>query len=176
MTEQADSHHDLADGADVSVSASEALGLWRRDGQSNGQAAEAASPDAAGRALGGKRVLIADDEGEYRRSVTDMLSSSGCRIDVASDGAEACELLADNRYDLVITDVSMPGATGYDVFVTAKAAHRDTGVILMTAFSYDPDHAIVRALKAGAGDVLLKPFPAEDLLKRCDGLLAGAEA
>jgi len=176
MTEQSDFHHDVVDATDKTCPAPETMGQWWSDTGVEALATDIAAQHPPGRALAGRRVLVADDESVYRQCVSDMLSGCGCRIDMARDGAEACELLADNRYDLVISDISMPGATGYDVFAAAKAANHDTGVILMTAFGYDPSHSVVKARKEGAADVLLKPFQAEDLLDRCHGLLAGAEA
>jgi len=176
MTEQSDSHHDVPDATDETGPTPETTGQWRSDTEVEMLATDIAAPHPPGRALAGRRVLVADDESVYRQRVSDMLSECGCRIDMAHDGAEACELLAGNRYDLVISDISMAGATGYDVFAAAKAANHDTGVILMTAFDYDPNHSVVKARKEGTADVLLKPFQAVDLLNHCHGVLAGAEA
>ncbi len=163
MTEQSQLHHGKIAETDSSLSHNDAEESW----VGNPEPQERLQP-----ALAGLCVLVADDESSFRRSVSDMLSTSGCQIDVACDGAEACRLVAGKRYDLVISDVTMPGATGYDVFAAAKAAHRDTGVILMTAFGYDPNHSVVKANQEGLTDVLVKPFEATALLARCHDALA----
>ena len=121
--------------------------------------------------LGGKRVLVADDEDLIRQTVCDVLSSYGCQVDVACDGNQAKELVEHNRYDLVVSDIKMPGASGYEVFAAAKALSDKTEVILMTAFGYDPNHSIVRANKEGLAVFLLKPFKVNRLLEECRSAL-----
>jgi len=120
----------------------------------------------------GKRVLVVDDESIIRETVGDVLRPRGCEVDVACDGGEAIALIAKTHYDLVISDIKMPAATGYDVFAAAKAASQDTAVILMTAFGYDPNHSIVRANRDGLKAVLFKPFKVRQLLGECRAVLA----
>ncbi len=117
--------------------------------------------------LNGKCVLVADDEELIRQTICDVLGSYGCQVDLATDGAEAKELIARSRYDLVISDIKMPGATGYEVFEAAKAASADTQVILITAFGYDPNHSLVQANEEGLAAVLFKPFRVNQLLDEC---------
>lgn len=124
--------------------------------------------------LSGKRVLVADDEDVIRSTLCDVLCSRGCRVEAVTDGAEAKARLSDGTYDLVISDIKMPGANGYEVFAAAKAANPATRVILMTAFGYDPEHSIVRANKEGLGAVLFKPFKVDQLLDECRLALRGA--
>jgi len=114
---------------------------------------------------------VADDEEVIRRTIRDVLAPFGCLVDVASDGAQANERLRGVRYDLVISDIKMPGASGYEVFAAAKAAHGDTAVILITGFD-DPDHSIVRAHRDGLSAVLFKPFKASQLLDECRSALS----
>jgi len=120
----------------------------------------------------GKRVLVVDDESIIRETVSDVLRPRGCEIDVACDGARAMAMIAQTHYDLVISDIKMPGASGYEVFAAAKAASQDTAVILMTAFGYDPNHSIVRANRDGLKAVLFKPFKVRQLLGECRAVLA----
>jgi len=124
--------------------------------------------------LAGKRILVAEDEELIRRTIHDVLICQGCEVEVACDGAEACEMLAGGRYDLVLSDIKMPRANGYEVFAAAKSARRETAVILMTAFGYDPAHSIVRARKEDLAAVLLKPFKVKQLLDECRTALAKA--
>jgi len=127
------------------------------------------SADVGGRdaVLAGKRVLVADDEPLLRETVQDVLSPCGCVVDLASDGTEAIEKISSQEYDLVISDIKMPGADGYEVFDAARKARPEAAVILMTAFGYDPKHSIVRANREGLGAVLFKPFKVNQLLDEC---------
>ncbi len=122
--------------------------------------------------LAGKRVLVADDEELIRETVGDVLAAHGCEVDVAGDGTEALRLIEQKPYDLVVSDIKMPGANGYEVFAAARQARADTPVVLMTAFGYDPHHSVVRAGQEGLAAVLLKPFKVNRLLDECRAALA----
>ncbi|MEI8194974.1 MAG: response regulator, partial [Phycisphaerae bacterium] len=88
--------------------------------------------------LGGKRILVADDEPNIRQTIHDLLVRQGCNVDTARDGAEAVALLATQcRYDLVLTDIKMPHKNGYEIFAAAKKLNHSPPVILMTGFGYD---------------------------------------
>lgn len=167
MTEQSETQQDAAGVVDQASS-----GKWLV-GSPDARPAVAEQTEAH-MLLAGKRVLVADDESTFRRLISEMLAPCGCQVDTAADGVEACELVADNKYDLIISDIGMPGATGYDVFTAAKTASEETEVILMTAFGYDPSHSLVRANHEGVAAVLIKPFGVDDLLKRCRRALLGA--
>jgi len=123
--------------------------------------------------LSQKRVLIADDEELIRRTLGDVLTSCGCDVDLACNGPEALHLLEKGHYDLVISDIKMPGADGYEVCEVARHASPDVKVILMTAFGYDPNHTIVRAGRDGVAAIVLKPFRVNQLLDECRAALTG---
>lgn len=115
--------------------------------------------------LMGKRLLVADDEAMIRETVHDVLVSYGCMVTVADDGEQAIAMIGEHEtYDLVLSDIKMPGRSGYDVFAAAKDADKNTPVILMTGFGYDPNHSIVRARREGLAAVLFKPFKVDQLL------------
>ncbi|MFQ5590011.1 MAG: response regulator [Phycisphaerae bacterium] len=124
--------------------------------------------------LGGKRVLVADDEDVIRETVTDVLTGYGCVVASASDGDSAVGLLGSQPFDLVLSDIKMPGKTGYDVFAAAKEINANTPVILTTGFGYDPNHAIVRARREGLAAVLFKPFKVDQLLGEVRRALSSA--
>ena len=126
-------------------------------------------------ALSGKRILLADDEEIIRETVRDVLSGYGCEVTVARDGTTAIDQLAEASFDLVLSDIKMPGKTGYDVFAAAKNANANTPVILMTGFGYDPNHTIVRARREGLAAVLFKPFKVDQLLNEVRTALASVE-
>ncbi|UCG17177.1 MAG: response regulator [Phycisphaerales bacterium] len=114
--------------------------------------------------LSGRTILVVDDEEVIRETVRDVLASRGCRVLVADDGAPAIDLINENHFDLVLSDIKMPGASGYEVFAAAKDADAQCPVILMTGFGYDPNHSIIRARQEGLAAVLFKPFKVDQLL------------
>ncbi len=123
-----------------------------------------ASRQHADPVLKGKRVLIVDDEEIIRETVCDVLSGCGCKVTSVDDGAKAVALLDHESFDLVLSDIKLPGKNGYEVFASAKRADATVPVILMTGFGYDPNHTIVRAHREGLSAVLFKPFKVDQLL------------
>lgn len=110
------------------------------------------------------RILIAEDDESLRLLLVRYLTSLGHTVDAFPDGAAALGGLRAGRYDLVIADVLMPGASGLEVMRTAKAADRNTEVIVLTGV---PDIRIaVTTLREGdAFDYILKPFPNVEILR-----------
>lgn len=122
--------------------------------------------------LSGKHVLVADDEPNIRQTIRDILTKHGCEVDVAKDGYEACTFLDQNSYDLVVSDIKMPYRNGYEIYAAAQRVNRQTPVVLMTGFGYDPSHSIVRASQEGLAAVLFKPFKVEQFLEEVRKALA----
>ena len=122
--------------------------------------------------LSGKRILVVDDEELIRQTIHDVLTPFGCRVELAEDGRQAIDAINRSDYDLVITDIKMPNSTGYEVFAASRARNRETAVILITGFGYDPNHSIVRANREGLSRVLMKPFKVKQLLDECRKALA----
>jgi CheY-like chemotaxis protein len=114
--------------------------------------------------LDGRRILIAEDEDAIRETVADVLTKGGALVVMARDGDEAIAMIRNQPFDLILSDIRMPGKNGYDVFSAAKQANVQVPVILITGFGYDPNHSIVRASKEGLAGVLFKPFKVEQLL------------
>ncbi len=114
--------------------------------------------------LDGKRILIADDEDTIRETVRDVLVGYGCRVSTVTDGEGAIDLIARQTFDLVLSDIKMPGPDGYEVFAATKDADPNTPVILTTGFGYDPNHSVIRARREGLAAVLFKPFKVDQLL------------
>ncbi len=114
--------------------------------------------------LADKQILVVDDEEFIRETVSDVLQRYGCNVDTARNGKEAIALLAQKDYHLVLSDIKLPFATGYEIFAAARKTNKNVAVILMTGFGYDPDHSIVRANKEGLSAVLYKPFKVDDLM------------
>ena len=125
-----------------------------------------------------RSVLVADDEPAIRRTVRMVLEQQGCIVSEHADGVGAIAAIraaaaAGKPFDLVISDVRMPDANGYEVFRAAKEAHAGTPVILMTAFGYDPNHSIVRSSQEGLHCFLFKPFQVAQLLEEGRKALTG---
>jgi CheY-like chemotaxis protein len=129
------------------------------------------APPAADPVLGGKRVLVADDEAAIRETIADVLVTHGAAVDQAVDGADACGKVATAAYDLVLSDIRMPQKNGYEVYSAAKERNPATPVVLMTGFGYDPNHSIVKARREGLAGVLFKPFKVNALLETCRNAL-----
>lgn len=124
--------------------------------------------------LSGRSILVVDDEEFIRDTVRDVLASQGCRVTIAADGKPAIDLIHQTGFDVVLSDIKMPGATGYEVFAAAKEANPDCPVILMTGFGYDPNHSIIRARQEGLSAVLFKPFKVDQLLTEIRSALKSA--
>jgi CheY-like chemotaxis protein len=85
--------------------------------------------------LTGIRALVADDEPSVRATVRRLLERRGATVVVAADGLEAEARLRDEQFHIVVSDVSMPGCSGYDVLVVARATQRDVRVVLMSGYT-----------------------------------------
>ena len=125
--------------------------------------------------LTGKKVLVADDEDIIRDTIRDVLTGYGCEVTAVGDGGSAYELVSREPFDLVLSDIKMPGKNGYEIFAAAKEANGATPVILITGFGYDPNHAIVRARREGLSAVLFKPFKVDQLLSEIRAALKSAK-
>lgn len=108
------------------------------------------------------RVLIVDDEPTYRVSLTRALTKNGYNVTAAVSGEEGVELLTTSHFDLLITDLKMPGMNGIELISNAKEISPSTSSIIMTAFG--SVETAVEAIKLGAFHYILKPFNIEDLL------------
>ncbi len=104
---------------------------------------------------GPARVLVVDDKENMRKLLAKILAD-GWLVEEAEDGARALSLVATRPYDVVVTDIRMPGADGFELLAAVKARAPDTEVVMMTGYATVPD--AVRAMKLGAFDYLEKPF------------------
>ncbi|MEW6221150.1 MAG: sigma-54 dependent transcriptional regulator [Thermodesulfobacteriota bacterium] len=116
------------------------------------------------------RILVAEDDEIVRITVCDRLAAKGWQVDPAADGREALARIEGHSYDLVITDIRMPGLDGHAVLERLRSASPGTDVIMMTAYGSVDD--AVDCLKRGAADYILKPFDLDDLTIRVSRLLS----
>jgi DNA-binding NtrC family response regulator len=110
----------------------------------------------------GYSVLLAEDEATLRKLVEGALQEQGCTVTSTGNGSRALEHLEQRAFDLVITDIRLPGTSGMDLLAAAARRSSDTAVILVTA--YASVEQAVAALKLGAHQYLRKPFEMDELL------------
>lgn len=106
-------------------------------------------------------ILVVDDKDSMRNMLVTTLSEEGHRVDGASDGNKAVDLVNNKSYDLVLTDLKMPEVDGLQLLSRIKDVDEETAVILMTAYGTIED--AVAAMKSGAYDFITKPFDTEHL-------------
>jgi DNA-binding NtrC family response regulator len=106
-------------------------------------------------------LLLVEDKNELRAMLRKALERAGYAVDEAADGTAAMQRVRARRYQLVITDLKMPGASGLDVLRETKQADATIPVILLTA--YGSVEEAVTAMKEGAFDFLQKPVDLEHL-------------
>jgi two-component system response regulator AtoC len=108
------------------------------------------------------RLLIVDDDAGLRKSLSLILQEAGHETVVATDAEEGLQIAASQVFDLVLTDVRMPGMGGLEFLRRYRESGGEALVLVMTAYgSFD---LAVEAMKAGAYDYLAKPFGAEEVL------------
>ncbi|PJF25520.1 MAG: hypothetical protein CUN53_12375 [Phototrophicales bacterium] len=106
-------------------------------------------------------ILVVDDEAAIRYSVSKTLQRVGYVVREAANGEEALEALKGSWFDVVLTDIRMPGIDGVELVRRIKDTEPDTVVILMTA--YPNLNTAVEALRLGAHDYLIKPSSSQDI-------------
>ncbi|MDP9028553.1 MAG: response regulator transcription factor [Actinomycetota bacterium] len=114
------------------------------------------------------RVLVVDDEVEMAALLARGLVGEGYEVDVAADGIQAMTLAGEQKYDLAVLDVTMPGMSGFELCRRLRDQVRGIGILLLTARDAVDDR--VRGLDAGADDYLTKPFAFAELAARLRAL------
>ena len=118
------------------------------------------------------KILAADDDLELLGLVSFALRQAGFLVIEATDGSAALKAFEDERPDLIILDVNMPGMNGFEVLREVRARSEDTPVMMLTVRSDEQDQ--VGALDLGADDYLTKPFSPRTLMARVRALLRRA--
>ena len=109
-------------------------------------------------------ILVADDEGTFLQSTGDLLRRDGYDCDCVPDAARAMEKLKNNEYDLLITDIKMPGNTNLELIRDLPKITESLPVILVTG--YPSQHSAIQALQLPVVAYLVKPFDVEELLSQ----------
>ena len=111
------------------------------------------------KALKEKSILVVDDEALMRDYLTEILSRMGHRVECMARGEDALERFRESFFDLVITDIRLPGIDGFKVLDAVRSSSPGTAVIVITG--YGSIEGAVQAMKLGAFDYLAKPFTAD---------------
>jgi two-component system response regulator MprA len=114
-------------------------------------------------------ILVVDDEPAVRRALERALRLDAYDVDLAADGREALDRLAEHPADAVILDVMMPGLDGLEVCRRIRSAGDRTPILMLTARDAIDDR--VKGLDVGADDYLVKPFALRELQARLRALL-----
>ena len=107
------------------------------------------------------KILVIDDERRIREGCAKILRKENCVVDMAENGNVGLEMLAERHYDIVLTDLMMPGIGGMEVVSRVREKNSDTVVIVITGFA-TLEHSI-EAMKNGAFDFIPKPFTPDQL-------------
>ena len=116
------------------------------------------------------RILVIDDEETIREATTGMLQSMGHCVSGASDGKEGIEQFRSGTFDIVITDLGMPGVSGWEVTEAVNKLRPETSVLLMTGWGVELDPEEVR--KKSVDGILVKPFKIQELREKIESVIA----
>jgi DNA-binding response OmpR family regulator len=120
----------------------------------------------------GHHVLVVDDDPTVSDVVRRYLERDGCRVRLSFDGADALAAVADERPDLVVLDLMMPGLDGIEVCRRLRRQDPDLPVVMLTALGEETDR--VTGLEVGADDYVTKPFSPRELALRIRAVLRRA--
>ena len=109
-------------------------------------------------------IIVIDDEATIREGVRRILAAEGYQAETSADGRTALEKIQEQDFDVVITDLKMPGMDGIEVLKTIKILQPEVPVIIITGYS--TVSSAVDAMKNGAFDYIAKPFGPELILDK----------
>jgi DNA-binding response OmpR family regulator len=121
-----------------------------------------------------RRILLVEDEPGLRRTLKDLLASSGYTVETSGDGADAQNRAEHEVFDLIVLDVMLPSRSGFDVAKGLRKNGIQTPILMLTARTELNNK--VQGFKSGADDYLTKPFEGPELLVRVEALLRRAQA
>jgi DNA-binding response OmpR family regulator len=116
-----------------------------------------------------KEILVVEDEPQLAQLVEMHLCDAGCRVEVASTGAEGLSQVSKRRFDLMVLDLMLPDMDGLDVCRELRTQRNYTPILILTARSGEVDRVL--GLELGADDYLTKPFSVRELVARVKAIL-----
>jgi two-component system response regulator PilR (NtrC family) len=117
-------------------------------------------------------ILVVDDELSMREFLKILLDKEGYEVSTASEASSAIDLITSQNFDLVISDIKMPGMGGLSLLGKIKEINNSLPVIMITAFA-SPDNAVI-AMKRGAFDYITKPFKVDEIIKIVKSAISSA--
>lgn len=121
-----------------------------------------------------KKILVVDDQANVRNILEFNLKRRGFEILSAQDGLGAITQATNEIPDLILLDIMMPGLDGYQVIEKLKQSEKTAEIPILIASAKGTEDDILRALKLGAKDYIVKPFNLEQLIQKAFRLIEGA--
>jgi DNA-binding response OmpR family regulator len=121
-----------------------------------------------------KRVLVVEDDAHIRLGLCDALRAEGYEVTECRDGAQAGPLIKQDKPDVIILDIMLPGKSGFELCREIRAAKNRVPILMLSAKGQEIDKVV--GLELGADDYVTKPFSLRELLARVQALLRRAEA
>jgi DNA-binding response OmpR family regulator len=123
----------------------------------------------------GRKVLIVEDEADFRDLIGHVLEENGYRVSAAANGEDGLKLYEAGAPDLVLLDVHLPDMTGFEICrkIRDKGPRPDTPILICTVRSEVAP--VAEGLGSGATDYVIKPFELSDLLRRVAAALGEKE-
>jgi two-component system, OmpR family, KDP operon response regulator KdpE len=119
-------------------------------------------------------LLVVEDDPSLRKVLLTTLTASGFVVEEARSGDEALALMHEDRFDLVVLDINMPGLSGLEVCRQMRSRAPQLGIVMVTV--RDAENDMVQALEAGADDYVTKPFRFRELTARVRAVLRRTQA
>lgn len=108
------------------------------------------------------KVLVVDDDDTLLQLLTETVQTMGCVATSARSGLDALNIISERKYDIVVTDLKMPGMDGLQLLAEIKKVDKDVVVIMVTG--YATLETAVKAIEKGAYDYIAKPFRLDELM------------
>ncbi|MEN3370154.1 MAG: two-component system, OmpR family, alkaline phosphatase synthesis response regulator PhoP [Verrucomicrobiota bacterium] len=121
-----------------------------------------------------KRLLVVEDDAHIRLGLCDALRAEGYDVIDCRDGAQAGPLVKQQKPDLVILDIMLPGKSGFDLCREIRATKNGVPILMLSAKGQEIDKVV--GLELGADDYVTKPFSLRELLARVQALLRRSQA
>jgi DNA-binding NtrC family response regulator len=115
------------------------------------------------------KILVVDDEEVVRRSYVRSLAGTHCKVDVASNGPDALQVMGQQPFDVILLDLMMPGMNGMAVLKTIKQKWPESEVVIITG--YPAVETAKEAVALGAFDYLAKPAGPDDIINAANGAM-----
>ena len=121
--------------------------------------------------MANEKILVVDDEENIAELISYNLTSNGYKVIIANNGNDAVKLAVEEKPNLILLDLMIPGKDGYDVCkdIRSNSEVRNTPIIMLTAKSEELDKIL--GLELGADDYITKPFSVRELLARVKAVL-----